>query len=101
MSGVQLQCAHDTLALSGVIDHTSVVTLLQQGQQFIASAQPGKLTVDWAQVTYANSAALAMVLQWTRQARAAGKSLSSQSAPDFLVQLARVSQLEFLFTSEI
>lgn len=97
MSGAQLQCMDNTLLLSGVIDHASVVTLLLQGQHFIANAQPRELCVDWAQVTYANSAALAMLLQWTRQAQAADKLLSSRSAPAFLVQLARVSQLEFLF----
>ncbi|HMU67877.1 MAG TPA: STAS domain-containing protein [Cellvibrionaceae bacterium] len=98
MSSAQLQCVDNTLSLSGLIDHTSVVSLLQQGQQFVSSADPQELIVDWAQVAYANSAALAMVLQWTRQAQAAGKSLRSQNVPEFLVQLARVSQLEFLFT---
>ncbi len=97
MSGAQVHGSGDTLALSGVIDHGSVEQLLQQGQVFIASTQSMELIVDWSLVTYANSAALALLLQWTRQAQAQHKSLRSQGAPGFLVQLARVSQLEFLF----
>lgn len=101
MSGAQLQCVDKTLHLSGVIDHTSVVELLQQGQQFITSTQQSALNLDWSEVSYANSAALALLLQWTRQAQAVNKSLVSLSAPKFLVQLARLSQLEFLFASHI
>ncbi|MFO1369740.1 MAG: STAS domain-containing protein [Marinagarivorans sp.] len=91
----------NTLHLSGIIDHASVVKLLQQGQQFITSTQQSALNLDWSEVSYANSAALALLLQWTRQAQAANKSLISLSVPEFLVQLARLSQLEFLFASHI
>lgn len=91
----------NTLHLSGIIDHTSVVELLRQGQQFITSTQQSALSLDWSEVSYANSAALALLLQWTRQAQAANKSLISLSVPEFLVQLARLSQLEFLFASHI
>ncbi|HEY6530092.1 MAG TPA: STAS domain-containing protein [Cellvibrionaceae bacterium] len=89
---------NDTLALSGVIDHTSVLALIKDGAGYLSSVNSSSFVVDWAQVTYANSAALAMLLQWTRQVEGAGKTLVSQNAPEFLVQLARLSQLEFLFS---
>lgn len=100
MCNAQVQGVDNTLRLSGVIDHASVLNLLQQGQEFLAQAQARSIVVDWSAVTYANSAGLAMLLQWTRLAQAANKALSSQNAPEFLVQLAKVSQLEFLFARE-
>jgi phospholipid transport system transporter-binding protein len=98
LSGAQITCVNNTLALSGVIDHASVLALTKDGVGYLSSIDSLSPIVDWAQVTYANSAALAMLLQWTRQAEAAGKTLHSQNAPEFLVQLARLSQLEFLFS---
>jgi phospholipid transport system transporter-binding protein len=97
LSANGLLFVNNALELSGVIDHSSVVDLVSRGEQFIAETQSHELTVDWSQVTYANSAALAMILQWTRRAQGAGKRLGSSRVPDFLVQLACVSQLEFLF----
>ncbi|MEY4588230.1 MAG: hypothetical protein RL497_306 [Pseudomonadota bacterium] len=97
MSTAEITYSNGTLALNGVVDHGSVMALMQQGQKYIAQAETTSLILDWTHITYANSAALAMVLQWTRQAEASGKSILSQNAPEFLVSLARLSQLEFIF----
>lgn len=97
MNTAVINCDNGALVLSGAIDHASVMALIPLGERCIAQASAASINVDWSQVTLANSAALALLLQWTRQAEAAGKTLINQRVPDFLVSLARLSSLEFLF----
>jgi phospholipid transport system transporter-binding protein len=99
LSAASINSDEGILVLQGAIDHSSVMALIHQGERCIAQAAGASVTVDWSQVTLANSAALALLLQWTRHAQLVGKSLINQHAPGFLVSLARLSSLEFLFES--
>lgn len=99
MNSAAVNCENGALVLIGAIDHASVMALIPLGERCIAQTDAASICVDWSQVTLANSAALALLLHWTRQAESAGKTLINQQVPDFLVSLARLSSLEFLFES--
>jgi phospholipid transport system transporter-binding protein len=90
-------CVNGVLVLSGSIDYESVINLSSLGTNFINQTDAKSLSVDWAEVTFANSVALALLLQWMRQAEAVGKLINSINVPDFLMSQARLCQLEFLF----
>jgi len=84
------------LQLSGVLDHATVPVLREQGRALIAQGS-GPLVLDCAGVEHANSAGLALLLAWLRDARAAGRSLSIANLPSELRQIAEVSDaLELL-----
>lgn len=55
------------------------------------------LVIDLAGVARADSAGLALMLEWLRQARAAGLSLDFVNIPDGLQDLLRVVGLKPLF----
>ena len=57
----------------------------------------GVTTLDLSGVTRADSAGLAMVLEWVAQARNAGGSLRLQAAPEQMLAIARASGLASLF----
>jgi len=84
------------LQLSGVLDHASVPSLREQGRTLIAQGS-GPLVLDCAGVEHSNSAGLALLLAWLRDAQAAGCSLTIASLPSELRQIAEVSDaLELL-----
>ncbi|WP_347883914.1 STAS domain-containing protein [Pseudomonas aestiva] len=84
------------LQLSGVLDHASVPSLREQGRTLIAQGS-GPLVLDCAGVEHSNSAGLALLLAWSRDAQAAGCSLAIAGLPSELRQIAEVSDaLELL-----
>ncbi|MDR6177442.1 phospholipid transport system transporter-binding protein [Pseudomonas sp. SORGH_AS 211] len=84
------------LQLSGVLDHASVPVLREQGRTLIAQGS-GPLVLDCAGVEHSNSAGLALLLAWLRDAQAAGCSLAIARLPSELRQIAEVSDaLELL-----
>jgi ABC-type transporter Mla MlaB component len=87
------------IRLQGTIDHGSILELIEPGERCIKQTSGTTINIDWGQVQLANSAALALLLHWSRHAQAANKTLISTKVPDFLIALARLSQLEFLFAA--
>ncbi|WP_158892233.1 MULTISPECIES: lipid asymmetry maintenance protein MlaB [unclassified Pseudomonas] len=84
------------LQLSGVLDHASVPALREQGRTLIAQGS-GPLVLDCAGVEHSNSAGLALLLAWLRDAQASGCSLAIARLPSELRQIAEVSDaLELL-----
>jgi phospholipid transport system transporter-binding protein len=53
-----------------------------------------RLVVDLGGVTQANSAALAMLIEWLRLARRDGRELKLRNVPEPLLKLARLSELD-------
>jgi len=78
------------LQLSGVLDHANVPTLREQGRALIGQGK-GPLVLDCAGVERSNSAGLALLLAWLRDAQAAGRPLTIASLPSELRQIADVS----------
>jgi phospholipid transport system transporter-binding protein len=82
--------------ISGVLDFDSVPAIFSESLARFGTS--GELVVDLSGVTRANSAGLALLLEWRRLARKPGRSLSIRNAPAALRNLAHVSELETLLT---
>ncbi|MDO6443749.1 MULTISPECIES: lipid asymmetry maintenance protein MlaB [unclassified Marinobacter] len=80
------------LAVAGAIDAHTVLPLRAEGERLIKTAS-GSLVVDLEGLTTTHSAALSMLLCWSRLAEKQGVSLSFTGAPERLVSLAALSNL--------
>lgn len=73
------------LALTGAVTMESAAGRLAEGR---ALAKSGALVVDFSGVTESDSAALALLFAWQREAAAAGHAVSVAGLPAGLVSLA-------------
>lgn len=90
MSRAAITAEGARLHLAGMLDHASVPTLREQGRALIGQGS-GPLVLDCAGVEHSNSAGLALLLAWLRDAQAAGRPLSIAHLPSELRQIAEVS----------
>ncbi len=81
------------LALSGPLVMDSATTVLNEAKAAVAS---GDVTVDFSGATDIDSSALALMLQWRRDAEAAGRTVIFESVPDNLRVLAELYGVSFL-----
>ena len=81
------------MLLSGPITLENVVRVLQEGRQHI---QEGVRSVDLGEVTEMDSALLAMLLAWLRDARAHKRELTIANLPESLQTIARLYGVEQL-----
>jgi phospholipid transport system transporter-binding protein len=81
------------ITLSGPVTLANAARLLDEGRQHIAE---GARTVDFAEVTELDSALLALLLAWLREARAAKRELALANLPQALQTLARLYGVEEL-----
>jgi phospholipid transport system transporter-binding protein len=84
----------DTLAITGVLDFDTVVSLQAEGQQWIETAAPNPFTVELSAVQYSTSAGLALLLDWLRVAARSGKTARLQGMPADMQALVGVGGLE-------
>jgi phospholipid transport system transporter-binding protein len=82
------------LLLSGPVTLANVAELLEAGRRELATG--AMATVDLAGVTDLDSSALALLLAWLRDARAAGRSLVFANLPEGLRTIARLYGVEDL-----
>lgn len=91
MSQARLTWEDDRLCLSGTLDFSSVTRLRDQGlAEFGANRD---IRLDLARVSRANSAGLALLLEWLALAQARQVRLRILNLPESLAALARVSNL--------
>lgn len=81
------------LRVSGAIDAHNVAPVRAEGEWLIKAAN-GNLAVALDGLSTAHSVILSMLLCWSRLAEKQGVSLSFTGAPDRLVSLAALSNLE-------
>jgi phospholipid transport system transporter-binding protein len=74
-------------AIGGELSFASAAAALEAARAALADGQ-GPFEVDLAGVTRADSAALALLLELSRQARKAGRELKCLNAPEQLRRLA-------------
>ncbi len=99
MSGAALsELGPGNLALVGELDFDSVASLLEQGLAKLNSADA--LVLDLSGVTRANSAGLALLLEWLEQGRRRGVDLRFANLPASLVDIARISNATDLLPVE-
>ncbi len=84
-------------APQGALTMRTAPALLDEGRR---RAGEGDLVVDFAAVTEADSAALALLLDWLRAARAAGHSLKLRNLPQGLASLAALYDLDAVLPRE-
>lgn len=77
--------------LSGAIGFDDAARLLGEGDAAFGSLQQAE--VDLARVTRADSAGLALLLEWSVSAAAAGRSLRYRNVPPAIASLAGISDV--------
>lgn len=91
----QLEQADGTVRVSGDLTFATVTALWRDSRPLLAKGVP-QLQFDLAGVGRADSAGLALLVEWLRNARAAGVELVFQAVPDQLLAIARASGVEKL-----
>jgi len=87
------ESAAGQLSLSGVIDYRSGAALRTQGQALIAATAAANLVLDCSAVVKSSSVGVSLLLAYTRDAMAAGKTLQVQGLPRDMRQIAEVCGL--------
>lgn len=73
-------------SIRGELTFDTVSTLLDQSKKLFAGQT--MTTVDLAQVTHANSAGLALLLEWLSQSKTSGTKIQFKHIPDALASIA-------------
>lgn len=84
------------IAVKGPVTFATAGALLDSGKTLFAG-QPA-VTVNLQEVTNVDSAGLALLLEWLRQARAEQRTVTFQGIPEKLFAIARLSGVEALLT---
>ena len=84
----------DSMRIEGVVDFTNVLSLEQQGQEWLRDQAPPLFHLDLRDVTRCNSAVVALLLSWLRTARAAGKVVEIENVPESLSGQMHLAGLE-------
>lgn len=96
MSGVRLEqdASAGCLAVVGELSFATVGELAAQGEGVFPDAI--ELDIDLAGVTRVDSAGLALLVEWVRLGRGAGRTIRLRHPPDQLLAIARASGLDKL-----
>ncbi len=93
MTDCQLQLENGKLHLRGVLDKHSVPTAYQCSKKLLRASTAAQ-AIDLSEVQHIDSAGLALLLEWQSWANHAAQQLQLQHAPEQLLQLARLSELD-------
>lgn len=81
----------EVLELEGALSFESLPGVLAESEKYATRPDlPDKLTIDFAKVTMVDSSAVALLLEWRRQALARAKTLEFVNLPSNLMALARL-----------
>ncbi|RDB44488.1 anti-sigma factor antagonist [Halomonas sp. DQ26W] len=95
--GVRLEAGPARLAVTGDVDFDIAAQLADAGSGWLAEQPAGsRLELDLHGVERVSSAALSVLLEWTRRARKAGIQIDSVSLSEPLARLTRVAGLDAL-----
>ena len=83
--------AAEVLKLDGALSFETLPGVLEKTAQFVRRPDvPDALTIDFADVVDIDSSAVALLLEWRRQAAALGKRLAFVNLPANLLALANL-----------
>jgi phospholipid transport system transporter-binding protein len=88
--------ADGRLTLVGPLTFATARAGRDLGERALAGGGSGALEIDCAGITASDSAGLAVLLDWLRSAKHAGRSLRYSHLPEGLQALARISEVEEL-----
>lgn len=83
--------------LAGVLDFETVPALLKETESWFQSG--GAISIDLNEVSQANSAGMAILIEWKSLANQYGGSVSFQNIPSTIEHLAAVCKVEELLNS--
>ncbi len=99
MSRAELQCqSPGNFSLVGELSFETVPGLVSAGEQLFQST--GEVLLDLSRLERSDSAGLALLVNWLRQARHKQCKLSFRQVPEQLMRLARVSAVDQLLLTE-
>jgi phospholipid transport system transporter-binding protein len=81
-------------AVSGILGFDSVTTLMEQSKSLFADAN--NIDIDLSDVSHADSAGLALLLEWLRYGKQNSKAVRYQNLPAQLRSLAAISEVDTL-----
>ncbi len=88
---MNITAAGEALALEGALSFETLPGVLAQSAVYEARADlPPSLTIDFAGITAVDSSAVALLLEWRRQAQRRGKTLTFVNLPANLLALAKL-----------
>ncbi|RLA20624.1 MAG: anti-sigma-factor [Gammaproteobacteria bacterium] len=100
MSQVKLQeTSEGKVSLTGVLSFGSVIQALEAMQPLIESRE--SLLIDLSGVERADSAGLALLVEWVSRAQQKGSQLSYCDIPSQMLAIARVSGLDSVLPIEL
>lgn len=88
--------ADGRLEASGALGFESAIHALPSGLALIEQGKP--CTINLSRVTEADSAGLAVLVEWLATARARGAKIRYEGIPAQILAVARISDLESLLT---
>jgi phospholipid transport system transporter-binding protein len=91
---VQLKAQANGWALTGDLSFASVPKLLSESQRVIDFS--GNINISLKDIDHADSAGLALLLEWLDLSHTAGGNLSFSQLPKALLDIARASNVEAL-----
>lgn len=95
--GMQLAASPEGLAVSGDVDFEIAAALAEAGADWLATRPAGtRITLDLCGVERVSSAALSVLLEWTRRSRAADVTIREVRLSPPLERLTRVAGLDDL-----
>jgi ABC-type transporter Mla MlaB component len=87
----------EVLALDGALSFETLPEVLRASEEYATRADlPDRLTIDFAGIDAIDSSAVALLLEWRRQAAGRGKKLDFVNLPANLVALATLYGVEHL-----
>jgi phospholipid transport system transporter-binding protein len=87
----------EVLALDGALSFETLPDVLRASEEYAARTDlPDRLTIDFAGIDAIDSSAVALLLEWRRQAARRGKKLVFVNLPANLVALATLYGVEEL-----
>jgi phospholipid transport system transporter-binding protein len=90
----------EVLALDGALSFETLPDVLRASAAYASRADlPDQLTIDFAGIDAVDSSAVALLLEWRRQAARLGKQLRFVNLPENLVALARLYGVEELIAA--
>ena len=81
----------EVLALDGALSFETLPRVLEESQAYSSRPDlPDRLTIDFAAITDVDSSAVALLLEWRREAARRGKTLQFVNLPANLLALAEL-----------
>lgn len=85
-----------TLRLIGAMTFATAARALPDGLRRLESCAGGDVAIDCSGVSDADSAGLAVLVEWLASGRRSGQRIELRAVPRSLIDIARISELEEL-----